>query len=86
MFKVKQIVNIRFNLFWNGLIIFVELLVRFFIIFALFPVYTTRPYIHKLVFIIDYRKIRLFIVSFYTLGSLVNLRYPINDYNYSDGF
>ena len=52
-------------------------LFRFFIIFVFIPVYTTKPYTHRLVFRMDSRKIKLFIVSFYTLGSLVSFRYPV---------
>ena len=75
-FTPKQIANIKSILLLKMPLILAELF-RFFIIFVFIPVYTTKPYTHRLVLRMDSRKIKLFIVSFYTLGSLVSFRYPV---------
>ena len=51
---------------------------KLFITFVSMPVYTTKPYTHKLVLMVDYLKIKFYIDIFYILGSLVNFKYPIN--------
>ncbi len=75
----KQIVNITSILLLKTPLMLAELL-RFFIIFVFIPVYITRPYTHKLVFRIDSLKMKLFIDSFYTLGSFVSFKYPVKVY------